>query len=200
MLDCGGLALRAMASHCWRCCSASGPTHSWVSWRLLSSLLVHSVLAFNRGSSSARQRSAASELCPVMFYLVGGIVGELAGIRWQPVGAGNSVATFAIVGALMTTLVGTHAMAPSLRRSSPGMDAVHRAGDFWRDGRRDRGGAVRSAQRLVADTRERWTRLRSARHSRVERSRSRYSFACVATSTVLHSSWRTRRMFSDEDR
>ena len=95
------------------------PTHSWVSWRLLSSLLVHSgwvPLAFNLGGlvivgAAAERRFGALAL--VMFYLVGGIVGELAGIRWQPVGAGNSVATFAIVGALMTTLVGTHAMAPS---------------------------------------------------------------------------------------
>jgi membrane associated rhomboid family serine protease len=93
--------------------------YSWHSWHLLSPLLVHSdwaLLAFNLAGlvivGTAAERRFGSVVL-VALYLVGGLVGELAGIRWQPVGAGNSVATFAIVGALMTTLVGIQAIAPS---------------------------------------------------------------------------------------
>jgi rhomboid protease GluP len=80
---------------------------SRASWRLVTSLFVHDgwfALAFNLigftivGSAVERRMGAARW---IVVYLVGGIVGERVGIRWQPVGAGNSVATFGLVGALV---------------------------------------------------------------------------------------------------
>jgi membrane associated rhomboid family serine protease len=37
----------------------------------------------------------------LLIFLVGGIVGQFAGFAWQPVGAGNSVANFALAGSLL---------------------------------------------------------------------------------------------------
>jgi rhomboid protease GluP len=79
---------------------------SWLSWRLVTSLFVHDgglPLAFNLvglaivGTTVERRMGAARWL---VIYFVCGIVGEFAGIHWQPVGAGNSVATFGLVGAI----------------------------------------------------------------------------------------------------
>lgn len=89
--------------------TASDP---WTSWRLLTSLLVHvgwTVLALNLvglivvGAAVERRLGAAWWIA---LYLVGGVVGEIAGVRWQPVGAGNSVATFGLVGGLLASLSG----------------------------------------------------------------------------------------------
>jgi membrane associated rhomboid family serine protease len=92
-------------------------THHLLSWHLLSPLLVHSewaALVFNLAGlvivgAAVERRYGAFAL--IALYVAGGIVGELFGIRWQPIGAGNSIATFALVGALMSTLVGARAMA-----------------------------------------------------------------------------------------
>src|SRR6185437_12174517 len=82
------------------------PGAHWPSWRLVTSLLVHDgwlQLAFNLlgfaivGASVERLLGSTRW---IVLYLIGGIVGELAGMWWQPVGAGNSVATFGLVGAI----------------------------------------------------------------------------------------------------
>jgi membrane associated rhomboid family serine protease len=74
---------------------------------LFTSLLVHdgwAALAFNLvgfailGAAVERRMGAARW---VVFYLVGGLVGEIVALWWQPVGAGNSVASFGLVGALV---------------------------------------------------------------------------------------------------
>jgi len=78
----------------------------WAQWHLLTSLLVHdgwAPLAFNLiglaivGSAVERRIGAARWL---VLYLAGGLAGEIAGLWWQPVGAGNSVACFGLVGGL----------------------------------------------------------------------------------------------------
>jgi len=78
-----------------------------MSWRLVTSLFVHDgwfALAFNLlgfaivGAAVERRMGAARW---IVIYLVSGIVGELVGLRWQPLGAGNSVASFGLVGALV---------------------------------------------------------------------------------------------------
>jgi len=37
----------------------------------------------------------------LLIFFIGGIVGEIAGFAWQPVGAGNSVANFALAGSIL---------------------------------------------------------------------------------------------------
>jgi rhomboid protease GluP len=80
-------------------------------WRLITALLVHDdwfPLAFNLiglaivGTAVERRLGATRWL---VLYLVGGVVGELAGIWWQPIGAGNSVASFGLVGGLMAAIL-----------------------------------------------------------------------------------------------
>jgi membrane associated rhomboid family serine protease len=41
----------------------------------------------------------------LVLYLAGGLTGELAGYAWQPLGAGNSVAVFGLVGGLLAALL-----------------------------------------------------------------------------------------------
>jgi membrane associated rhomboid family serine protease len=95
------------------------PDSSWLSWRLFTSLFVHDgwlPLAFNLvglaivGTTVERRMGAARWL---VLYFVCGLVGEFAGIHWQPVGAGNSVATFGLVGALAAETLG-HGTATTL--------------------------------------------------------------------------------------
>jgi rhomboid protease GluP len=95
------------------------PDRSWASWRLLGSLLVHdgwAPLAFNLvgfaivGRAVERRAGAARWSA---LYLIGGIVGELVGIRWQPVGAGNSVASFGLVGGLVAGLARARSTPPT---------------------------------------------------------------------------------------
>jgi membrane associated rhomboid family serine protease len=38
----------------------------------------------------------------LLIFFLGGVVGEIAGFAWQPVGAGNSVANFALAGSILT--------------------------------------------------------------------------------------------------
>jgi membrane associated rhomboid family serine protease len=38
----------------------------------------------------------------LLIFFLGGFVGEIAGFAWQPVGAGNSVANFALAGSILT--------------------------------------------------------------------------------------------------
>jgi rhomboid protease GluP len=85
------------------------PGASWMSWRLVTSLFVHDgwfAMAFNLlgfaivGAAVERRMGAARW---TVIYLIGGIVGEIVGLRWQPVGAGNSVASFGLGGALVTS-------------------------------------------------------------------------------------------------
>jgi rhomboid protease GluP len=76
-------------------------------WRLATSLLVHDswfalvanlVLLLIVGVV-AEQRIGRVEWASL--YVVGGVVGELVGLAWQPHGAGNSVACFGVAGALV---------------------------------------------------------------------------------------------------
>ena len=73
-------------------------------WRLLTALLVHdspAALATNLlllavvGTAAEQQRSRPSWAAA---YVVGGLAGELAGVRWQPSGAGDSVAVLGLLG------------------------------------------------------------------------------------------------------
>ena len=73
-------------------------------WRLATSLLVHGgaiELAANLlllavvGTAAEQQRSRPQW---ALGYLVGGLVGEVAGRRWEPTGAGNSVAVLGVLG------------------------------------------------------------------------------------------------------
>jgi rhomboid protease GluP len=41
----------------------------------------------------------------LVFYLLGGLVGESAGVAWKPIGAGSSVAVFGLAGALAMWLI-----------------------------------------------------------------------------------------------
>lgn len=94
------------------------PGGSWMSWRLLTSLLVHDgwlPLAFNLAGFAIVGSAAERRLGPtrwIVLYLVGGLVGELVGIRWQPVGAGNSVASFGLVGGLLVAQLGRESAPP----------------------------------------------------------------------------------------
>lgn len=87
------------------------PDAHWLSWRLLTSLLVHDgwlQLAFNLLGLAVVGASMERLLGPdrwIALYLIGGIVGQIAGMWWQPVGAGNSVATFGLVGGLVAMLL-----------------------------------------------------------------------------------------------
>jgi Rhomboid family len=77
-------------------------------WRLVASLLVHDdvvALAGNMvllvvigATAEARFRRAWW----VALFLAGGLTGELAGLRWEPTGAGDSVAVFGLLGGLAT--------------------------------------------------------------------------------------------------
>ncbi len=52
----------------------------------------------------------------LVFYLFGGIVGEIAGLAWKPTGAGSSVAMLGLVGACATLLL--------RRRPSPALTVL----------------------------------------------------------------------------
>jgi membrane associated rhomboid family serine protease len=41
----------------------------------------------------------------LLIFLIGGVLGEIAGFAWQPVGAGNSVANFALAGSILALLL-----------------------------------------------------------------------------------------------
>jgi membrane associated rhomboid family serine protease len=41
----------------------------------------------------------------LLIFFVGGIAGEIAGFAWQPLGAGNSVANFALAGSILALLL-----------------------------------------------------------------------------------------------
>jgi membrane associated rhomboid family serine protease len=83
------------------------PTASGPRWQLLTSLLVHDgwfALTFNLlglGLVGAALESRVGPAAWAAIYFGGGLVGEVAGVWWQPVGAGNSVAAFALAGALL---------------------------------------------------------------------------------------------------
>jgi rhomboid protease GluP len=91
---------------------------AWMSWRLLTSLLVHDAwlpLVFNLvglaivGVEVERRVGAVRWL---FIYLACGIVGELFGVAWQPIGAGDSVAGFGLVGALLILVAKQRAWTP----------------------------------------------------------------------------------------
>jgi rhomboid protease GluP len=75
-------------------------------WRLVTSLLVHDswgALLSNLVALAvvgAAVEATASRGRWVGLYLVGGVTGQLAGLRWQPSGAGNSVAWCGLLGGL----------------------------------------------------------------------------------------------------
>jgi membrane associated rhomboid family serine protease len=75
-------------------------------WRLATSLLVHDgwvalvgnlvlLVVIGAAAEARLPRPAWAGL-----YVAGGLVGELVGLRWQPHGAGNSVAVFGLAGGL----------------------------------------------------------------------------------------------------
>jgi len=76
-------------------------------WRLVTALFVHdqgwSQIIFNAASlivvGTAMDRLVGSWRWLVL-YFVGGVVGELVGYWWQPIGAGNSVACAGLMGGL----------------------------------------------------------------------------------------------------
>lgn len=76
-------------------------------WRLVSSLLVHDgwiALVSNLIALVVIGTTAERYLRPrdwIILYLVGGIGGQVVGLAWQPVGAGNSVAIFGLLGGLI---------------------------------------------------------------------------------------------------
>lgn len=81
-------------------------------WRIVTSLLVQDGGWFGTISNLLFLLAvgiAAELVLPrwlwLLCYLGGGIVGQLAGLFWQPVGAGNSVAVCGLAGALALTLI-----------------------------------------------------------------------------------------------
>lgn len=76
-------------------------------WRLITPLFVHdqgwSQIIFNAASlivvGTAMERLVGSWRWLVL-YFVGGLVGELVGFLWQPIGAGNSIACAGLMGGL----------------------------------------------------------------------------------------------------
>lgn len=76
-------------------------------WRLITPLFVHdqgwSQIIFNAASlivvGTAMERLVGSWRWLVL-YFAGGLVGELVGFLWQPIGAGNSIACAGLMGGL----------------------------------------------------------------------------------------------------
>jgi membrane associated rhomboid family serine protease len=75
-------------------------------WRLGTSLLVHDGWAALAGNTlllivvGAAAEARWSRPAWAGLYLAGGLAGEVAGLHWQPHGAGNSVAVFGLAGGL----------------------------------------------------------------------------------------------------
>lgn len=75
-------------------------------WRLLTSVLVHDswiALASNTVALLIIGAAAERAVRPTTWaglYLLGGVTGQLAGVAWQPTGAGNSVATLGLLGGI----------------------------------------------------------------------------------------------------
>jgi len=44
----------------------------------------------------------------ILLFFAGGIVGEIAGLAWQPIGAGNSVANFSLAGSVVICCLVRH--------------------------------------------------------------------------------------------
>jgi membrane associated rhomboid family serine protease len=94
------------------------PGELWASWRLVTSLVVHDgwlPLLFNLAGLAVVGPPVERRVGPARWaslYLLGGIVGQLFGLRWQPIGAGNSVASFGLIGGLVALSLrpgrGTH--------------------------------------------------------------------------------------------
>jgi membrane associated rhomboid family serine protease len=84
-------------------------------WRLVTSLFVQDGgipgLSFNLVSlllvGMVAEQLWNSPLTILIFF-VGGIVGEIAGLAWQPIGAGNSVANFSLVGSIVVGCLTGH--------------------------------------------------------------------------------------------
>lgn len=81
-------------------------------WRIITSLLVQDGGWFGTVSNLLFLLAvgiAAELVLPrwlwLLCYLGGGVLGQLAGLLWQPVGAGNSVAVCGLAGALALTLI-----------------------------------------------------------------------------------------------
>jgi Rhomboid family len=87
-------------------------------WRLFTSLLVHDswlALAFNAVlfvvvALIAERRFSRAEW--LLLYFGSGVVGELAGVVWQPHGAGNSVAALGLAGGLAVSALGPDDLRP----------------------------------------------------------------------------------------
>jgi rhomboid protease GluP len=84
------------------------------SWRLISPILVNpegwKQIATNLLGLSAAGVLVERQWGPrwwLVFYITGGIVGQIAGLAWQPVGAGSSVAVCGLLGAISVSLVRT---------------------------------------------------------------------------------------------
>jgi len=85
-------------------------SHEW--WRFVTPLLVHAEgwkqIAFNFPAilvvGTLAERVIGSKRL-LLVYLVSGIAGEIAGLAWQPFGAGASVAGAGVLGALAICLL-----------------------------------------------------------------------------------------------
>jgi membrane associated rhomboid family serine protease len=83
----------------------------WLSWHLLSPLFVHDgwiPLTFNLAGlvlvgTTVEHRIGTARW--IVLYFLGGITGEILGMQWQPIGAGNSVASFGLLGGLLALLL-----------------------------------------------------------------------------------------------
>jgi membrane associated rhomboid family serine protease len=98
-------------------------------WRLVTSLLVHDrwmALASNIvvlvivGATFEREPTTSRRMW-LGLYLLGGLVGQLVGLRWQPLGAGNSVAWCGLAGGLVVLALRDPADADRL---APGLTAA----------------------------------------------------------------------------
>jgi rhomboid protease GluP len=85
-------------------------------WRLITPLFVHSggwrQIGFNFSAIAVVGTLVERLFGPrqwLLLYFAGGIVGELAGGRWEPTGAGASVAGCGLLGALAVWLIARNA-------------------------------------------------------------------------------------------
>lgn len=93
--------------------------HEW--WRLLTPLLVHAdgwkQIAFNFPAIlivGTLVERVVGFWQLVLVYLISGIVGEIAGLAWEPFGAGASVAGAGLLGALALLLAARNKSFPAV--------------------------------------------------------------------------------------
>jgi rhomboid protease GluP len=94
----------------------------WEVWRFVTAWLVHdggwSQIVFNFAALASVGTMVELNLGRMAWmaaYLAGGLTGEIAGIFWQPVGAGNSVAICGLAG-LLAAFQAMRSDLPMLRR------------------------------------------------------------------------------------